>query len=310
MDASVLDFGNGHAARVARPCQFSDVATAVAGLGLRVQQPVLAVVGGAAGLDEAGKKRLLALFGHALVPVIVSRQAVVVDGGTDSGVMQLIGRARAAAGVSFPLVGVAAEKTIILPGDDAEPGDRAPLERNHSHFVLVPGSSWGDESPWLSRVATVIAGGAPSATILVNGGEIAFQDVAHSLDANRPVLAIAGTGRTADRIAAAVEGDRADEQAARLAGSPLITAVSWADDPAAVGAAVQALIGPAELRSRLQVFLDGFLDPPYPDSLVGLVGAASVQHPHLIASGMMQGDQLPPPVEDRAARVAWLGRGR
>src|SRR5690348_5309655 len=148
MDASVLDFGNGHAARVARPCQFSDVAAAVAGLGLRVQQPVLAVVGGAAGLDEAGKKRLLALFGHALVPVVVSRQAVVVDGGTDSGVMQLIGQARAAAGVSFPLVGVAAEKTIILPGDDAEPGDRAPLDRNHSHFVLVPGSSWGDESPW------------------------------------------------------------------------------------------------------------------------------------------------------------------
>ena len=310
MDASVLDFGNGHAARVARPCQFSDVAAAVAGLGLRVQRPVLAVVGGAAGLDEAGKKRLLALFGHALVPVVVSRQAVVVDGGTDSGVMQLIGRARAAAGVSFPLVGVAAEKTIILPGDDAEPGDRAPLERNHSHFVLVPGSSWGDESPWLSRVATVIAGGAPSATILINGGEIAFQDVAHSLDANRPVLAIAGTGRTADRIAAAVEGDRADEQAARLAGSPLITAVSWADDPAAVGAAVQALIGPAELRSRLQVFLGGFLDPPYPDPLVGLVGAASVQHRHLVAAGMVQGDQLPPPVEDRAARVAWLGRGR
>lgn len=250
MDVTLLEFGDGRAARVARLCQFADLTAAVAGLGLRGQRSVLVVVGGAAGLDEAGKKRLFTLFGHALLPVVASQQAVVVDGGTDSGVMQLIGRARAEVGPTFPLVGVAAEKMVISPGDDAEPGDRTPLERNHSHFVLVPGSSWGDESPWLSWVATVIAGGAPSATVLINGGEIAFQDVAHSLQADRPVLVIAGTGRTADRIAAAVDGDPTDEQAAQLAGSPLVTAVSWADNPATVRAAIQALIRPAGLRSR------------------------------------------------------------
>ena len=250
MDVTLLEFGDGHAARVARPCQFADVAPAVAGLGLRGRRVVLVVVGGAAGLDEAGKKRLFTLFGHALLPIIASRQAVVVDGGTDSGVMQLLGRARAAAGASFPLVGVAAEKKVILPGDGVEPGDRAPLERNHSHFVLVPGSSWGDESPWLSWVATEIAGSAPSATILINGGEIAFQDVAHSLEAHRPVLVIAGTGRTADRIAAAVHDRHTDEQAAQLAGSPLVAAVPWTEDPAAVRAALEDLMRPEALRSR------------------------------------------------------------
>ena len=249
MDVTLLEFGDGHAARVARPCQFADVAPAVAGLGLRGRPPVLVVVGGAAGLDEADKKRLFTLFGHALLPIVASWQAVVVDGGTDSGVMQLLGRARAGAGATFPLVGVAPEKMVILPGDDAEQGDRAPLERNHSHFVLVPGSSWGDESPWLSRVATVIAGGARSATVLINGGEIAFRDVAHSLEADRPVLAIAGTGRTADRIAAGVNGDHTDEQAAQLAGSPLVAAVSWAEGPAAVRAALEELTGPEALRS-------------------------------------------------------------
>jgi hypothetical protein len=249
MDVTLLEFGGGHAARVARPRQFADVTAAVTGLGLRGQRPVLVVVGGAAGLDEDGKDRLFSLFSRALIPLAVARQAVVVDGGTNSGVMQLLGRARAAAGASFPLVGVAAEKMVILPGDRAEPADRAALEANHSHFVLVPGSSWGDESPWLSRVATEIAGTAPSATILINGGEIAFQDVAHSLEADRPVLAIAGTGRTADRIAAAVNDDPTDEQATRLANSPLVGAVSWAEDPAAVRVALEELMGSGALCS-------------------------------------------------------------
>lgn len=245
MDVGLLDWGDGHAARVVRPSRFADLAPAVAGLGLPGRRPVLVVVGGAAGLDEADKERLFTLFGQALLPAVASRQAVVVDGGTDSGVMQLLGRARAAAGARFPLVGVAAEKKVILPGDNAEPGDRAPLEPNHSHFLLVPGSSWGDESPWLSRVATEIAGSAPSATILINGGEIAFQDVANSLAAHRPVVVIAGTGRTADRIAAAVHDRDADEQAAQMAGSPLVTVVPWAENPAAVRAALAELTGPA-----------------------------------------------------------------
>ena len=242
MDMTLLEFGHGHAARVARPCQVADVASAVTGLALRSGRPVLVVVGGAAGLDEVGKKHLFTLFSHAFLPVVASRQAVVVDGGTDSGVVQLLGRARAVAGASFPLVGVAAEKKVILPWDGAEPGDRAPLERHHSHFVLVPGSFWGDESPWLSWVATTIAGSAPSATVLINGGEIAFQDVAHSLEAARPVLVIAGTGRTADRIAAAVHDHPADGQAAQLAGSPLVRAVPC-EDPAAVRRALEELTG-------------------------------------------------------------------
>jgi hypothetical protein len=244
MDVTLLGFGDGHTAYAARPRVSADVAAAVAGLNLRGQQPVLVVVGGAAGLDNGDKKRMVTLFSDALLPVVVSRQAAVVDGGTDSGVMQLLGQARAQAGTAFPLVGVAAEKKIILPGDDAEPGDRAPLERNHSHFMLVPGWSWGDESPWLSWVATEIAGGAPSATVLINGGEIAYQDVAHSLEASRPVLVIAGTGRAADQIAAAVNGDRTDERAAQLADSSLVTAASWAEGPAAVRTALEELMGP------------------------------------------------------------------
>jgi hypothetical protein len=105
--------------------------------------------------------------------------------------MQLLGRARADLRAAFPLVGVAAEKKIVLPGDGTEQGDRAPLEPNHSHLCWCQVTR-GDESPWLARMATELAGGLPSVTVLINGGAIALQDVAHSLAAGRPVLVIAG----------------------------------------------------------------------------------------------------------------------
>jgi hypothetical protein len=236
----VLDFGDGHAARVARPRRFADLAAAVGELGLDRGRPVLVVVGGASGLDEPGKDRLRTLFTRVLVPVASAWNAVAVDGGTASGVMQLLGQAVRTERASFPLVGVAVEKKVILPGDASEPGGRRALERRHTHFVLVPGSSWGDESPWLARVATEIAAGAPSATVLINGGEIALRDAANSVAAGRPVLVIKGTGRAADRIAAALDGDRSDAPAAHLAGSHLVTAVSWPEG-AAVRAALEKL---------------------------------------------------------------------
>jgi len=234
----VLEFGDGHAARVARPRRLADVAAAVGEFGLAGGRRVLVVVGGASGLDEPAKERLRPLFSQVLVPVARAWNAVVVDGGTDSGVMQLLGQAVGRGQASFPLVGVAVDKQVSLPGDAAESRGLTALERNHTHFVLVPGSSWGDESPWLARVATEIAAGAPSVTVLIDGGEIALKDAANSVAAGRPVLAIKGTGRAADRIAAALDGNRADAQAADLAGSALVTAVPWPD-----GAAVRAALG-------------------------------------------------------------------
>jgi hypothetical protein len=238
-------FGDGPAVRLAQldwsADADADAAAVVAELGLARGRPVLVVVGGASGLDERSKEGLRSLFGQALVPVAKAWNAAVVDGGTDSGVMQLLGQAVGAGRVSFPLVGVAPDQKVILPGMRAAPGPRRRLERHHTHFVLVPGSSWGDESPWLARVATAIAAGAPSVTVLINGGEIAFRDVANSLAAGRPVLVIKGTGRAADRIAAALDGDGTDAQAARLAGSSLVTAVSWTEGAAAVRAALEKL---------------------------------------------------------------------
>jgi len=130
----------------------------------------------------------------------------VVDGGTNAGVMAMMGQARTQIKGTFPLLGVAAVDTVELtlnPGRPKNDAQRAALEPHHTHIILVPGQHWGAESPWLAQVATVLARGHPSVTILINGGQISRQDVDYSLRAKRPVIVVAGTGRLADELVAA-----------------------------------------------------------------------------------------------------------
>jgi SLOG in TRPM, prokaryote len=221
----LLHFGDGRTAQAVRVDQPGALAAALAALGLHPPRPLVVVVGGAGGLRPADLDRLRPLFESGLMPVITRLRAVAIDGGTWSGVMRLLGEVRSDAGLDFPLLGVAAVGTVTLPGGQPPRDDAAVLDPDHSHFVLVPGYEWGAEADWIAQVATALVGGTPSATVLINGGEIAYSDVERSLDAGRPVFAVAGSGRTADHLAAAIRGDPADERAVALAESDLVQAV-------------------------------------------------------------------------------------
>ena len=72
-------------------------------------------------------------------------------------------------------------------------------------------------------IAGVVAGRRSSVTVLINGGEIAYTDVAASLRSGRPVVVLAGSGRTADAIASARAGNGGDNRAVEIAASPLTT---------------------------------------------------------------------------------------
>jgi hypothetical protein len=213
----------------------AELPVVLAELGLTRSSPVLVVIGGADGLDETGLARLRPFFTEALATLAEALDVCVVDGGTDVGVMSLMGRARAELGGTFPLVGVAAEGTVM-------PAGTAPLEPNHSHVVLVPGTNWGDESTWLSDVARHLAGESPSLTILVNGGEIALGDVARSVEAGRPVMVLDGSGRSADTLAAALRAGGHDPGVKELAASGLVEAVALADGPPALARATAQLL--------------------------------------------------------------------
>jgi hypothetical protein len=204
-------------------------------------RPVLVVVGGAGRMSQEHLSRTAAVLSLEVIPVLDRLGVTVIDGGTDSGVMRVIGQARSAAGTSFPLIGVAAEGTVGANPAGA-PAGAAQIEPHHSHVILVPGDSWGDESPWLADVADAVAGTSPSATLVVNGGEITYDDVAHSLQRRRPVVVLAGTGRTADAIAAAKDGNSRDPRARQIAASPLTRIVDIADRAALAGT-LESILG-------------------------------------------------------------------
>jgi hypothetical protein len=127
--------------------------------------------------------------------------------------MALMGEA--ALGTGLPLLGVAARGTLRLPGQGAEgPGadggpEVADPDPGHGRFLLVPGTDWGDESPWIAAVASILAGERPSLTLVVGGGEVTVRDLREGLSLGRPALILAGTGGTADAAAARVRADRA-----------------------------------------------------------------------------------------------------
>jgi hypothetical protein len=132
------------------------------------------------------------------------------------------------------------EQLAALPSQPLQK-DQWTLEAHHTHFVLTPGSQWGEEAVWISRVATVLAGTQPSVTVLVNGGEIAYQDAAHSVEQHRPVLIVEGSGGTADVLARAMRGSANSKRARQLAASGMLSSVQLKDGPAALIAAIRNL---------------------------------------------------------------------
>ncbi|MEO1208641.1 MAG: hypothetical protein AAFX78_03780 [Cyanobacteria bacterium J06638_20] len=219
-----LTFANGHQAMTVRLRRGGELDATLTHLKLTSPCPTLVLVGGASGLSADAMEYLRSLFTTVLAPFAEAQQLLVIDGGTDAGVMQLMGQARQSIQGTFPLLGVAAIGTVILP-NAPPPKDGAHLEPNHSHFFLVPGAVWGDEAPWIARVATQLSFTQPSLTILVNGGKIAWQDVENSIREHRPVLVVGGSGRTADVLARAVWGDRTNDRANKLVDSQFLSAI-------------------------------------------------------------------------------------
>jgi hypothetical protein len=111
-------------------------------------------------------------------------------------------------------------------------GIRSMLEAHHSHFIICPGSNWGDESEWIAASARALAGSMPVTAILINGGKIAWNDAEFNIKHKNQILIAEGTGRTADIIATTSTGFSFDKQAMVLLRTGKVHIANFFTNPA------------------------------------------------------------------------------
>jgi hypothetical protein len=181
---------------------------ALNGYDFALPQPIMVIIGGAGLLDEHIQTVLEPFFNCVLAPLAQELGITVLDGGTDSGVIRMMGNARAVVHGDFRLSGVVPQGQARVSCFEgcATSASTHNLEPNHTHFFLIPGDSWGMESPWLADFATLIAGEKPSLTILMNGGKASLKDLQANLKAGRLAIVVKGSGRLADQVATALAG--------------------------------------------------------------------------------------------------------
>lgn len=174
------------------PDDCSHLAQAISMLGLEDGYPVIVLIGG--GIQEQ--------------QAVVTQQAIqtIAKIAEDMGVMADIGQERGHNQYTFPLVGITLEALVTWPDGPRSTNflwwgkKRWMLAPHYSHFILVPGTEFGDESPWIVDAATILSKVNRSVTVLMNGGDVSRKDIELSVEKGCPVIALNHTGHLADEL--------------------------------------------------------------------------------------------------------------
>lgn len=210
----------------------------LAALGLPAPRGTVVLNGTTAGIHS----QLAAMVGGAGLAGAASRERLtLLTGGTDAGIFSALGGAMTEG--SAPLVGVAPRRLVTWLG--AAGRDLVPLEAHHTHFVLVEGGAWGDETPALLALAGALARRAPSVAVICGGGPVTREEARGHARAGRPLVVVAGSGRVADEVASAVGGreDAADSVTAEIVARGRIVLCPLAAGPGGLVDAVLTALG-------------------------------------------------------------------
>jgi hypothetical protein len=154
-----IPFANRNRARSVTP-SLDDAASDIL-RALNIEQPkaVIMLSGAAGSLDEEHIPRLTQLLSRGVAKAAANINAAIIDGGTQAGVMELMGQGVADRGHKTPLIGVAPRGLVTYPGGPelSQDKDSAPLDPNHSHFVLVDSDEWGGESEIMYQLGAQLA---------------------------------------------------------------------------------------------------------------------------------------------------------
>eukprot|EP01029_Cantina_marsupialis_P032491 TRINITY_DN993_c1_g4_i2.p1 TRINITY_DN993_c1_g4~~TRINITY_DN993_c1_g4_i2.p1 ORF type:complete len:561 (-),score=171.51 TRINITY_DN993_c1_g4_i2:163-1611(-) len=185
-------------------------------LGLTKPKPLLFTFGGAGGLHNMLMPNLQEFINIA-VEVANSLDSRILDGGTDSGVMRMVGLGVSMLGKSQDLIGVSPSGLVEYPGQTDPAPDGCALQANHSHFVLANSSEWGGETSTMFDLLQAFRSTwnnsyMPSCVLIANGGQISKKEVWYASKHGLPIIVFDGTGRLANTISSMVRQNRKEEK--------------------------------------------------------------------------------------------------
>jgi len=154
--------------------------------------------GGTAKLDEELAGRLQSLIVEGLARLAVEESVTVLTGGTDAGIFSLFGEGIGKWGnPPAPVVGVVPETLVKWPGGG---GGDTDLEPHHTHFVLVEGAEWGDETATMYELCAAWSRACPSIAVFAGGGQITLHEMLANVRQGRKMILLAGSGRSTDAV--------------------------------------------------------------------------------------------------------------
>jgi len=173
------------------------------------------------------------LFKRGLAEAARSTDAWVITGGTDTGVMALVGAAIAAhsatGGERMPCIGIAPYRAVMHKERFHEPGKpggklharwkkmrrnsniEAGLDPNHTHFLFIDndkkGSAFGGEIKFRTELERQLSAdmGIPKVLLVLAGGKGTVETVAESVKRKTPVVLVKEAGGASQSIAEFLE---------------------------------------------------------------------------------------------------------
>lgn len=124
---------------------------------LEIEQPeALILIAGTRGeIEDDLRRQLQQLFSRGIARAAVKKEALILDCGFGGGIMELIGQGVADRKRATTLLGVAPKSQVTYPGGP-QSKDIAPLDKNHTHFVLLDEATWEDATEIMLELGAVI----------------------------------------------------------------------------------------------------------------------------------------------------------
>jgi len=184
---------------------------------------VISISGGAKKFPRQIIKQTIRLAEEVIAPLAFEENLLVVDGGTESGVMKIVGKAFEKAryrhaiiigdSCQNPLLGVVPERKVAYPGTRRSAQTYVPLDQNHFYFVMVMDAShWGEEVACMFSFLDYLTGQkrVPVVNLIANGGRITIKEAFHTVQQRQHLIVLEGSKRATEAILAALDGASED----------------------------------------------------------------------------------------------------